>query len=242
MSGGLPGTRSHWSSEHERRGSPQGWAATLSGHFTSANERTAWDRYPGNSGERGRDRQDACFIDPVQQWEPAEASPSGMTHINGTLFIANLRGQVLTAVPVADPSTSTTYYDGESAASATSRCPRTGSSGSSPTTPTAGVPPDPATTASSARSRPAVSQASWRARSRQSGSRHPLRQELRDWLPGLPHLGAATVPLRQVGAGMPTRSTRVPERIRSSKQSEHKNHLCMPSAPRAGEDTSATSG
>lgn len=36
-----------------------------------------------------------------------------MAHIDGTLFIANLRGQVLRAVPVADPSTSTTYYDGE---------------------------------------------------------------------------------------------------------------------------------
>lgn len=52
------------------------------------------------------------FTDPVQQWEPAEASPSGITHIDGTLFIANLRGQVLRSVPVADPSTSTTYYSG----------------------------------------------------------------------------------------------------------------------------------
>ncbi|WP_374152847.1 sorbosone dehydrogenase family protein [Pseudarthrobacter sp. WHRI 8279] len=53
------------------------------------------------------------FADPVQQWEPTGASPSGMAHVDGTLFIANLRGQVLRAVPVADPSTSTTYYDGE---------------------------------------------------------------------------------------------------------------------------------
>ncbi|GGI90842.1 PQQ-dependent sugar dehydrogenase [Pseudarthrobacter scleromae] len=53
------------------------------------------------------------FTDPVQQWEPTEASPSGMAHIDGTLFIANLRGQVLRAVPVANPSTSATYYDGE---------------------------------------------------------------------------------------------------------------------------------
>ena len=53
------------------------------------------------------------FTDPVQQWEPTEASPSGMAHIDGTLFIANLRGQVLRAVPVADPSTSTIHYDGE---------------------------------------------------------------------------------------------------------------------------------
>ena len=53
------------------------------------------------------------FTDPVQQWEPTEASPSGMAHIDGTLFIANLRGQVLRAVPVADPSTSTIHYEGE---------------------------------------------------------------------------------------------------------------------------------
>lgn len=53
------------------------------------------------------------FTDPVQQWEPSEASPSGMTHTDGTLFIANLRGQVLRAVPVADPSTSTTYHSRE---------------------------------------------------------------------------------------------------------------------------------
>jgi hypothetical protein len=53
------------------------------------------------------------FTDPVQQWEPARASPSGLAHIDGTLFIANLRGEVLRAVPVADPSTSSMYCDGE---------------------------------------------------------------------------------------------------------------------------------
>ena len=50
------------------------------------------------------------FIDPVQQWAPEVASPSGMTHARGTLFIANLRGQVLRAVPVAHPGTSTEYH------------------------------------------------------------------------------------------------------------------------------------
>ncbi|WP_457973377.1 PQQ-dependent sugar dehydrogenase [Arthrobacter sp. D1-17] len=53
------------------------------------------------------------FTDPVQQWEPSEASPSGMTHTDGTLFIANLRGQVLRAVPIADQTTSTTYHSRE---------------------------------------------------------------------------------------------------------------------------------
>jgi glucose/arabinose dehydrogenase len=53
------------------------------------------------------------FTNPVQQWTPDVASPSGMTHIDGTLFIANLRGSVLRAVPVADPATFTDHYDGE---------------------------------------------------------------------------------------------------------------------------------
>ncbi|TLM71295.1 sorbosone dehydrogenase family protein [Pseudarthrobacter sp. NamB4] len=50
------------------------------------------------------------FVDPVQQWEPTDASPSGMAHAGGTLFIANLRGQVLRSVPVSDPSTFTDHY------------------------------------------------------------------------------------------------------------------------------------
>lgn len=53
------------------------------------------------------------FADPLQQWEPSDASPSGLVDIGGTLFIANLRGQVIRAVPAADPTTSTDYYRGE---------------------------------------------------------------------------------------------------------------------------------
>lgn len=53
------------------------------------------------------------FIDPVQQWTPDVASPSGMTELDGVLYIANLRGQVLRAVPVANPTTSTDYFSAE---------------------------------------------------------------------------------------------------------------------------------
>lgn len=53
------------------------------------------------------------FTDPVQQWTPEMASPSGMTHLDGTLFIANLRGSVLRAVPVAAPGTHTDHYAGD---------------------------------------------------------------------------------------------------------------------------------
>lgn len=53
------------------------------------------------------------YIDPVQQWSTGEASPSGMTITEGTILIANLRGEVLREVPVSDLSQSRTRYEGE---------------------------------------------------------------------------------------------------------------------------------
>ncbi|MCD1268789.1 PQQ-dependent sugar dehydrogenase [Microbacterium sp. MEC084] len=56
---------------------------------------------------------DERFVDPVQQWAPSEASPSGIAIAGGTVYIANLRGAVLRTVPVADPSTSSELFAGE---------------------------------------------------------------------------------------------------------------------------------
>jgi glucose/arabinose dehydrogenase len=53
------------------------------------------------------------FVDPVQQWRPSDASPSGMTIVNGTIYIANLRGESLRAVPINDLSSSTNMFQGE---------------------------------------------------------------------------------------------------------------------------------
>ena len=53
------------------------------------------------------------FVDPVQQWTTDAASPSGIAVAGGTVFIANLRGEILRTVPVADPTTSTDFYAGE---------------------------------------------------------------------------------------------------------------------------------
>jgi len=49
----------------------------------------------------------------VQQWRPSDASPSGIAIAADTLYIANLRGQRLRAVPLADPSTATELLVGE---------------------------------------------------------------------------------------------------------------------------------
>jgi glucose/arabinose dehydrogenase len=65
-----------------------------------------WPTVEGIAGREG-------FVDPVQQWQPTAASPSGMAHARGTLFIANLRGQVLRSVPVSDPSTATEHFGRE---------------------------------------------------------------------------------------------------------------------------------
>lgn len=49
---------------------------------------------------------DDRYIDPVQQWAPSEASPSGIAVAGGAILIANLRGERLRMVPLDDLSTS----------------------------------------------------------------------------------------------------------------------------------------
>ncbi|GAA4769220.1 PQQ-dependent sugar dehydrogenase [Citricoccus nitrophenolicus] len=52
-----------------------------------------WPEVEGIAGREG-------FVDPVQQWAPAEASPSGIAVTEGTIHIANLRGERLLEVPL----------------------------------------------------------------------------------------------------------------------------------------------
>ncbi|GAA1544561.1 PQQ-dependent sugar dehydrogenase [Brevibacterium picturae] len=69
-----------------------------------------WPEVEGIS-EDGADGDD--FIDPVQQWSPDQASPSGITVTDDTIFIANLRGEVLRTVPLADVAKADVAYTGE---------------------------------------------------------------------------------------------------------------------------------
>lgn len=75
------------------------------------NEITAGGNYgwPRAEGAAGR----AGMIDPVQQWATSDASPSGTTVFGDRLVIANLRGERLRTVPLADPATSAEHLDGE---------------------------------------------------------------------------------------------------------------------------------
>ncbi|MEU4454521.1 PQQ-dependent sugar dehydrogenase [Nocardioides sp. NPDC023903] len=57
--------------------------------------------------------EDSRFIDPVQQWAPADASPSGITIADGSIWIANLRGERLREVPLDDLASSTEHLAGE---------------------------------------------------------------------------------------------------------------------------------
>ncbi len=50
------------------------------------------------------------FVDPVQQWSPDTASPSGITIASGSIFIANLRGERLREVPLSDVRTAGEYF------------------------------------------------------------------------------------------------------------------------------------
>ncbi len=65
--------------------------------------------WPVVEGSASRDG----FIDPIQQWLPVEASPSGMAIGDDAIFIANLRGQTLRKVPLSDQGASRTYLTGE---------------------------------------------------------------------------------------------------------------------------------
>ena len=53
------------------------------------------------------------FVDPVQQWPTDAASPSGLTVIDDTIYIANLRGRVLRVISLDDLGASSEYFAGE---------------------------------------------------------------------------------------------------------------------------------
>lgn len=65
-----------------------------------------WPEVEGTGGV------DQGFVDPVQQWRTSDASPSGLAVVDDTVFVANLRGEVLRSVPVSDPSTSREWFAG----------------------------------------------------------------------------------------------------------------------------------
>ncbi|UVI36584.1 PQQ-dependent sugar dehydrogenase [Brevibacterium spongiae] len=68
----------------------------------------------GGSGDgAGSGSGDGEFIDPVQQWSPDEASPSGLAVTEDSIVIAGLRGQRLHQVPLDDLSESTELWAGE---------------------------------------------------------------------------------------------------------------------------------
>ncbi|SDQ12450.1 Glucose/arabinose dehydrogenase, beta-propeller fold [Curtobacterium sp. UNCCL20] len=108
-----------WSLGHRN---VQGMAWTADGTmFASEFGQDTWDEL--NVIEKGQDYgwpevegkggEDQGFVDPVQQWSTDDASPSGITVIDDTVFIANLRGEVVRAVPASAPTTSTEFFAGD---------------------------------------------------------------------------------------------------------------------------------
>ncbi|WBU37634.1 PQQ-dependent sugar dehydrogenase [Homoserinibacter sp. YIM 151385] len=68
--------------------------------------------WPVVEGEAGDER----FIDPVHQWSTAEASPSGLTAVRGTLFLAALRGERVWALSPSEDASSVSavaWFEGE---------------------------------------------------------------------------------------------------------------------------------
>ncbi|TAL40978.1 MAG: PQQ-dependent sugar dehydrogenase [Salinibacterium sp.] len=55
----------------------------------------------------------ATFINPVYQWHPADASPSGLAFTRDTLFLATLRGTRLWTIHPGEPATAEDWFVGE---------------------------------------------------------------------------------------------------------------------------------
>ncbi len=64
-----------------------------------------WPQVEGRAGESG-------FTDPVYQWAPSEASPSGLTRIGGSLILAALRGNRVWVAATADGGDPIAYLEG----------------------------------------------------------------------------------------------------------------------------------
>nr|WP_270238379.1 PQQ-dependent sugar dehydrogenase [Kocuria marina] len=100
---------------------PQGLAWAQDGTmYSSEFGQSTWDElnmiepggnygWPEVEGMAGRDE----FIDPVQQWQPAEASPSGIAIMDGTLYMANLRGARLHEIPLPGATQSVAHLTDE---------------------------------------------------------------------------------------------------------------------------------
>ncbi|MFK0403479.1 PQQ-dependent sugar dehydrogenase [Microbacterium sp. NPDC090225] len=71
-----------------------------------AGENYGWPTVEGIADREG-------FVDPVQQWSPSTASPSGIAVAGGQIVIANLRGERLRIVPLADTDTAFELHGGE---------------------------------------------------------------------------------------------------------------------------------
>lgn len=69
----------------------------------TAGSNYGWPEVEGIAG-------DSRYVDPVQQWAPAEASPSGIAITNDTIYIANLRGQRVRTVPLSDLTASSDHF------------------------------------------------------------------------------------------------------------------------------------
>lgn len=118
-----------WSLGHRN---PQGLAWDADGRlWASEFGQNTWDElnliepgrnygWPAVEGQAG----DPEFVDPAYQWSTDEASPSGLTVVDNTLFMAALRGQrlwgILDGIHVPEGShglegvvTASAYFDGE---------------------------------------------------------------------------------------------------------------------------------
>lgn len=77
-------------------------------NLVAAGRNYGWPAVEGNGG-------DPRFVDPVWQWRPADASPSGVAIVGDVIFVASLRGQRLWRAPISGSrvATPTAFFTGQ---------------------------------------------------------------------------------------------------------------------------------
>ena len=72
-------------------------------NFIEPENNYGWPEVEGTGGEPD-------YTDPVITWKPAEASPSGLLHNDGNLYVASLRGERMWVMLASDPDGTAEHF------------------------------------------------------------------------------------------------------------------------------------
>lgn len=96
-----------WSSDGTMYASEFGQNTWDEFNIIEAGGNYGWPLVEGSGGTTDQ------YTDPIAQWAPSEASPSGIAIVDDTLYVANLRGALLRSVSLDSPDSQSELLEGE---------------------------------------------------------------------------------------------------------------------------------